>query len=202
VSVLLVVTESTIRNTYPLTFSSMISSQDIAPINKESEANGRTKRSNSALVNRDASPAIKEPTCSICNDGTRFCTSFGSLCQGHTQAHEGDLFGDRERTELRYKNAISQLEESLRFRRQNWEIFQIPNLDLRDNDTLPKLRQEIKKTLDARQKSIRNQNSWSKGKNLVERIFIAMSPFAKSFLTVAKDGQQAFSFFNLLLIVL
>lgn len=38
-----------------------------------------------------------------------------------------DPFGDRERTEIRYKEAAKQLEESLNIRRANWALFEVPD---------------------------------------------------------------------------
>lgn len=100
-------------------------------------------------------------------------------------------FGDRERSESRYKSAAEQLVKSLSLRRANWEAFEIPKFStISEHDTIPQLREHIQKTLEARKNTVKNKDFWSKGKNIIERTFTAMSPFAKNFLMIAKEGQQ------------
>ena len=102
-----------------------------------------------------------------------------------------DPFGDRERTERRYKDAAEQLEKSLNIRRRNWETFEIPTLgNISENDPIPQLREQIQKALEARKDSVKDRDFWSKGRNIIERGFTAMSPFAKKFLKIAKEGQS------------
>ena len=62
--------------------------------------------------------------------------------------------------------------------------------DISQNEPLLELRQEIKKILDERSSSIRDQNFWSKGKHVMERTFISMSPFIKNILLIAKSGSS------------
>src|SRR5216110_640486 len=73
-----------------------------------------------------------------------------------------DSFGDRERTEHRYKKAVKWLEESFKLHGENWEPFVVPDFsNISENDSLPQLRQEIKKILDARSSSIKDRKFWS-----------------------------------------
>ena len=105
-----------------------------------------------------------------------------------------DPSGDRERTEGRYKEAVKELKKSVKLPRKNWEAFEIPDFkDLGDlNDPIPQLREDIKKTLDARKDDFKDQSFWSMGKRVTERIFTAISPFAKNVLSVVKDGSNVF----------
>lgn len=102
-----------------------------------------------------------------------------------------DPFGDRQRTESRYKAAAKNLEHTLRVRGSMWESFDLPilTLDLSKNDPIPQLRAQIQSTLEARKKMLKKNSFWEKGKSIVERTFTATSPFAKIFLTIAKEGQ-------------
>jgi hypothetical protein len=105
-----------------------------------------------------------------------------------------DPSGDREKTEGRYKEAVEQLKKSVKLPRKNWETFEIPDFkNLVDvTDLIPQLQEDIKKTLDARKDAFKDQNFWSKSKRITEGIFIAISPFAKNFLFVAKQGSNVF----------
>jgi hypothetical protein len=106
-----------------------------------------------------------------------------------------DLFGDRKATEERYKTAAKQLEDALKIRRANWKVFDIPtvSLDLSANDPIPQLREQINSTLEARRNLVENRDFWAKGKNIVERTFTAMSPFAKNVLVIAQQGAAVLS---------
>ena len=106
-----------------------------------------------------------------------------------------DPFGDRERTEKRYEDATAQLKKSLNISRRHWQTFEIPNFgNISENDPIPQLREQIQKTLVARMNSVKDRDFWSKGKNIIERVFTATSPFAKKFLEIAKEGQSVCCF--------
>jgi hypothetical protein len=116
-------------------------------------------------------------------------------CSANQQiAVQLDASGDRERTEARYKEAVEQLQKSVKLSRKNWETFEIPDFkNLADvTDPIPQLQEDIKKTLDARKEDFKDQSFWSKSKRITERIFTTISPFAKNFLFVAKEGSSVF----------
>jgi hypothetical protein len=97
--------------------------------------------------------------------------------------YNADAFGDRERTKLRYKTAVARLQKVLVSAPGHWGSFQVPELD-DDNvgNPIDQLRDEINKAL--------RGLKCEKKKNYLEKGFKALSPFAKNFLTVAKEGQS------------
>ena len=103
-----------------------------------------------------------------------------------------DLSGDREKTEIRYREAMEQLKKSVKLPRKNWETFDIPDFkNLADvNNPIPQLQEDIKKTLDAKKKAFKDPSFWSKSKRVTETIFTAITPFAKNVLHVAKEGSN------------
>ena len=117
---------------------------------------------------------------------------------GQQTAGRLDPSGDRERTERRYREAVEQFQKSVKLPRKNWETFVIPDFkNLADvNDPIPQLREDIKKTLDARNNAFKNPNFWSKSKRITEEIFTAISPFVKNVLFVAKEGSSVFRIEN------
>jgi len=106
-----------------------------------------------------------------------------------------DAFGDRQRTEERYKAAAKQLEDALGIRGTKWQSFDIPKvtLDLSKNDPIPELRRQFHSTLEARKDLVKYRGLWEQGKNIVERTFTATSPFAKTFLAIAVQGAAVYS---------
>jgi hypothetical protein len=105
-----------------------------------------------------------------------------------------DHAGDRENTEKRYREAMEQLKKSVKLPRKNWEAFDIPDFkNLADvNNPIPQLQEDIKKTLDAKQEAFKDPSFWSKSKRVTEKIFTAITPFAKNVLLVAKEGSNVF----------
>jgi hypothetical protein len=128
--------------------------------------------------------------------------SAGSLGSGlpmeeetETETNSTDSFtqsvGDRKRTLMRYTAAVDELKAALRLRRPGWETFEFPDFDvLPENVTNLALLQEA---IDEKLSSchgLSDKGIWQKGKLIAERLFVALSPFAKSFLTVAKEASQ------------
>ena len=93
-----------------------------------------------------------------------------------------DCFGDRQRTKARYQKAVKKLKESLKSAQADWKSFEIPDFEnIPEDDPVSQLREEIKNMLGVPGKS-ENKKGW------IERGFTAMSPFAKNFLRIAKEG--------------
>jgi hypothetical protein len=105
-------------------------------------------------------------------------------------------YDDRERTKERYEAAATLLEESLKHRQGHWGSFEFPELSgepEKINDS--QFRRKIELALESRRNSVKDKTGWSKGKDIVECIFTALSPLSKNFLTIAKEGQAVPSSF-------
>ena len=100
--------------------------------------------------------------------------------------------GDRKRTLMRYITAVEELKAALSLRRPGWETFEFPEFDIipESDESLALLQAAIEEKLNSSQE-LGDTNMWQKGKMLAGRLFVALSPFAKSFLTVAKGASQS-----------
>jgi len=97
-----------------------------------------------------------------------------------------DPFGDRERTELRYKTAVTKFEQAFESRRASWKSFEAPTFQNFEGDTIPNLQEQLQKMLLTRQRpTVEDKDFWSKGKAIIEKTFKALSPLAKNLLVVA-----------------
>ena len=96
--------------------------------------------------------------------------------------------GDSERTQMRYKEAMDQLEKCLA-RATSHETFPFLNIDefnLKENNQVAYLREKIDQMLQAR-------HSLAQNRNVLRRIFAAMTPFSKTLLLVAVQSQPVSS---------
>jgi hypothetical protein len=100
--------------------------------------------------------------------------------------------GDRKRTLMRYVAAVEELKSALKLGRPGWEKFEFPEFDVipESDGSLALLQEAIDEKLNA-SKDLGDINIWQKGKKMAERLFVALSPFAKNFLTVAKGASQS-----------
>jgi hypothetical protein len=105
--------------------------------------------------------------------------------------------GDRRRAKARYKEAATLLEQSVKFRQGNWGSFDFQDLS-GEPESLDdsQFRNKINLALATRETSIKDKSAWSKCRYTVECIFTALSPFAKNFLIIAKDGQSVLLFLS------
>lgn len=112
----------------------------------------------------------------------------------HKSPHhiKGD-YGDRQRTNERYLEAVVLLRDAVKAR-QEYSTFE--ELDFQElvgepekfNDS--QFRDKINFAMESRKGAINDQSAWSKCKNTVECIFVALSPFAKNFLSIAQNAQS------------
>jgi len=106
--------------------------------------------------------------------------SVGKIAQGGRDP-------DSVRTLERYEKAKDKLRSALKVRRNEWGSFELPELDrISETEEPAKLQTEVDKVLDARIKAA----SQTTAKGVVKQIFMALSPFAKNFLTVASSAQS------------
>jgi hypothetical protein len=92
--------------------------------------------------------------------------------------------GDRQRTERRYIRAVKQLEQAMNI--ENSEAFEIPDFTSIENDPVLQLRRNITEMIDARQNAMKERGVWSEAKQRLEDIFVTISPFARTILSVAR----------------
>jgi hypothetical protein len=142
------------------------------------------------------------PTYEKINVGDNKVSSPGSEHNNHIRQQPGGLASDHPsfnirdqitrdpdtvRTLERYEKAKDQLRRALKVRRNDWGSFEFPDLDrISEKEEPDKLQTEIDKVLDARIKSAAQFTA----KGVVKQIFMALSPFAKNFLTVASAAQS------------
>jgi hypothetical protein len=94
---------------------------------------------------------------------------------------------------MRYVAAVEELKAALRLRRSGWETFEFPEFDVipESDGSLALLQEAIEEKLNSCDE-LQDKSIWQKGKNhrhrkmLAEQLFVALSPFAKNFLTVAQ----------------
>ena len=102
---------------------------------------------------------------------------------------------DRQRTKARYQAAAKELENALK-RDSSWGQFEFPELrgELEDFDK-SQFQDRINKSLESREHKAKDQKAWRKASHMLECAFTALSPFAKNFLTIAKDSQSVLLLF-------
>lgn len=95
-------------------------------------------------------------------------------------------YGDRQRTRLRYETSLKAFEKVLQPRRAKGEMLDFPNFETDGSDPVPHLRAQIDKMVSEKQNSKEKEGLWSKGKAIMEKVFISLSPFTKTLLEIAK----------------
>jgi hypothetical protein len=102
--------------------------------------------------------------------------------------------GDRQRTRTRYLDAAKLLEEAVKTYGDTWGSFDFPELTGEpENFSDSEFREKINTVMDARKHEVNDQTAWAKCRDAVQCAFTAFSPFAKNFLTIAKEGQAVFT---------
>lgn len=104
-----------------------------------------------------------------------------------TSPPDDEELGDAERTRKRYVEAAKLLEEAVKG--SQWGFFGFPELkgepeEFNDSE----FRMKINFALESRKSAVNDKTAWSKCKHTMERLCKSFSPFAKNFLSVAKDA--------------
>src|SRR5271157_4754735 len=145
------------------------------------ETRGRFKRFVSRLGGRETPP---RPTVATSSHGN----------QGQTSQVVKTEYNDRQRAQTRYKEAADQLNEAIKIRKG------LRSFDFEELTGEPKgfnalqFKKKINAMLTSREASIKDRKGWSKFTNAIECVFTPFSPFAKNFLTVAKNAQSVMTF--------
>jgi hypothetical protein len=126
------------------------------------------------------------------HDGPEPCNDPKDSSQPEPSSFPDDPYGDYKSTLERYHRAVIILQETLKGRSSSeWSSFELPELDdLSDLDGLRKVREGIYLAAELKKESIKNLSMLSKLNVIAERTFATMSPFAKSLLEIAKEGQS------------
>ena len=108
--------------------------------------------------------------------------------------------GDKQRSKDRYFDATRLLEETVKAYQGKWGSFDFPELKGEPEDFNDSLfREKINTVMIAQKTKVNDQSAWEKCRDATRCAFIAFSPFAKNFLTIAKEGQAVFITRNLFL---
>jgi hypothetical protein len=95
---------------------------------------------------------------------------------------------DREKTFLRYQEALDELEKALKDAGEVWENFKTPKFsdNVSQADTILQLQSRINETLDAQENATKNPEGWGKVKKVIETVFITTRPYANVLLMIVK----------------
>lgn len=107
-----------------------------------------------------------------------------------SQANNND-YNDQQRVIIRYDEAVSQLKEAIKIRKGVWSSFDFDELPSEPggfNDS--QFQNKINAVLISQETSIKDKKGWSKFTHAVECVFMAFSPFAKNFLSNARNAQS------------
>jgi hypothetical protein len=98
---------------------------------------------------------------------------------------------DRQRTKARYETAAKELEDAVKGLENIWGSFEFPELrgELEGFDK-SQFQEKINKALETREHRAKDRRAWGKCRHVLQSAFVGFSPFAKTFLTIAKDGQS------------
>lgn len=107
-----------------------------------------------------------------------------------------EVYTDRERTRERYSEASQLLQDAVKGH-QKWGVFEFPEITGEPegfNDSW--FKDKINEVLKSRKEAMQKLSGWGKYEHLIQCAFTAFSPFAKNFLTIAKEAQQVSPFFK------
>ena len=86
------------------------------------------------------------------------------------------------------------LQEAIKSYEGQWGSFDFPELRGEPEDFDDSLfREKIATVMDAWDSDVKDKSGWETCKHAVQCAFTAFSPFAKHFLTIAKEGQAVFA---------
>lgn len=98
---------------------------------------------------------------------------------------------DRQRTKARYLGAVKALEEAIKGHEKQWGSYDFPELGGEfENFNTPQLKDKISEALEARERQMGDRKAWGKFRHAIECVFTAFTPFARNFITIAKEVQS------------
>src|SRR5262249_47623860 len=106
---------------------------------------------------------------------------------------------DTTRSLERYREEVLRLKLALQNRRKEWGSFDFRELgSIPENEDITILQSEVEKVLDAKKNSLANKTAWTTVKSIIEQGYMALTPFAKTFLSVAKNAQSVYLYISTL----
>jgi hypothetical protein len=109
----------------------------------------------------------------------------------------GEAYGDTSRARDRYVDAAKLLQKAVTGCGDQWKIFDFPEMRGEPEDFNDvQFRGKINAILAKQRDKVKNRNAWGKFEYGIQRVFATFSPFAKNFLTIAKEGQQVMSSYS------
>ena len=134
---------------------------------------------------------VGESTSPLTEADTMQRSTQNPLLSSALESHSGSAVRlDSRNARKRYLDAVKLLDRAVKSHGTKWGSFDFPELKgepLGFNDS--QFREKIAIAMEARENQIENRNWWSRCMHVVECAFTALSPFAKHFLTIAKEGQ-------------
>ena len=105
---------------------------------------------------------------------------------------------DRQQVKARYVQAATFLQEAVRKHQSQGKCFDFPDLsgemeEFNDQE----FRDKLSMAMNGYKESIQNQIVWGKCGQAIQCVFTALSPFAKNFLLIAREGQAVIPLFHL-----
>jgi hypothetical protein len=102
-----------------------------------------------------------------------------------------DESSDRQRTRHRHDEAVKELKNAIKDRTAKWGSFTLPEIGGQDEYCdVSQFKENINTILADRIESLENKTSWEKCEHVLERWFIAFTPFAKNALDIATQGSN------------
>ena len=143
------------------------------------EKGGRLSRFTSRLKGRKGRKGPPPPTTSL-RDG-----------QSQTSEVANNDYNDRQRAQIKYIEAATQLREAIRIRKGHWNSFDFEELSGEpEGFDDSQFKNKINAVCKSRETSIKDRKGWSKFAYAIECVFTAFSPFAKNFLIIANNAQS------------
>lgn len=105
---------------------------------------------------------------------------------------------DKQRTTDRYIEASNLLYEAIKGRESQWGTFEFPELSGElESFNVSQFKDNINNIIESRRANVKRSSSWGKCEHAIQCFFTAFSPFAKSFLRIAAEGQSVSPFMTI-----
>jgi len=106
--------------------------------------------------------------------------------------------GDRQRTKDRYIEASNLLYKAIKGRESQWGPFEFPELSGElESLNVSQFKDNINSIIESKRANVKRSSSWGKCEHAIQCFFTAFSPFAKSFLRIAVEGQSVSPFMTI-----